>query len=175
MFLLVTALGAVLISCSLSSPPWKDRQCDCVSFHSEICANFNYTHACLDPDEDPKYVEERLEGYKLLIESQCHPCLLKFLCFSYYPFCFPGVDKVVRPCRSLCLDVKDACLGLIEAAGYKWPLELNCSLYPSSRNECLPCEDVKECRPCNLKDGKTALRSVCSKEFSLCKFHFRCA
>ena len=166
MFLFVSSLLAVLISSSLSSSPFKKGQC--VSFQSEVCANFAYTHAYLGPGVDPKDVEERLKGYKLLIESECHPCLLKFLCFSYFQFCQPGYDTVVRPCCSLCLDVKDKCLGLIEAAGFPWPQELNCSRYPES--DCLPCEEAKECRPCNLQDGKGL---TCSKfkEFSWCKLH----
>lgn len=167
MFLFVSALLAVLISSSLSSFPLKNQ---CVRFQSEVCANISYTHAYLDSGVNPKDVEERLKGYKLLIESECHPCLLDFLCFSYYPFCQPGVDAVVRPCRSLCLDVKDKCLGLIEAAGFKWPQELDCSCYPES--DCLPCEEAKECRPCNLQGRKGLL---CSNEFSLCKFHAQAA
>lgn len=165
MFLFVFSLLAVLISSSLSSFPFKKGQC--VSFQSEVCANFNYTHAYLGPGVDPKDVEERLKGYKLLIESECHPCLLEFLCFSYYPFCQPKYDTVVPPCRSLCVDVKDKCLGLIEAAGFTWPQELNCSFYPES--DCpVPCEEAKECRPCNLQDGKGV---ICSKNFSWCKLN----
>ena len=164
MFLFVFSLLAVIISSSLSSFPFEKEQC--VSFQSEVCANFTYTHAYLGPGVDPKDVEERLKGYKLLIESECHPCLLEFLCFSYYPFCQPEYDTEVRPCRSLCVDVKDKCLGLIEAAGFTWPQELNCSRYPES--DCLPCEEAKECRPCNLQDGKGV---ICSKEFSWCKLN----
>lgn len=170
MLFFVSALVALLISCSLSNPLLEKKQC--VRFDSEVCANFSYNHTCLPHGVDPKIVETRLEGYELLIKSECHPSLLKFLCFSYYPFCQPGFDEVseVRPCRSLCLDVKDACLGLIEAAGFRWPQKLNCSSYPDS-GMCLEGEEVKECRPCNLKGGRDVLRSMCSKELSMCKFH----
>ena len=172
MLFFISALVALLISCSLGNPLLRKQ---CVPFDSEVCATIKYNHTCLSRGVDPENVEKRLRGYDLLIKSKCHPSLVKFLCFSYYPFCQPGLDEVpeVRPCRSLCLDVKEECLGLIEAAGFTWPQELNCSSYPVAGS--VPCleeeKEVKECRPCNLKGGRDVLRSTCSKEFSMCKFH----
>ena len=168
MFFFVSALLALLVPCSLGSALWETHQC--VPFSSNVCASLNYTYAYLRRDIDLDTPEEKLEGYKLLIESKCHPSLLDFLCLTYYPFCHPAVDIVVRPCRSLCLDVRKHCLGLIEAAGFQWPKELNCSNYPEA-GQCFPGKKVEDtCLPCNLVQQKHALRAACSKEKSLCKF-----
>lgn len=169
MFFFVSALVALLIPCSLGSALLLETN-QCVPFNSKVCASLNYTHAYLRQDIDPDTVEERLEGYRLLIASNCHPSLLEFLCFSYYPFCSPEVNVVVRPCPSLCSDVKDKCLGLIEAAGFIWPEKLECSSFPGS-GTCLRGKKVEDkCSPCNLIQQKDALRAACSKEKSMCKF-----
>ena len=54
-----------------------------------------------------------------------------FLCSVYVPVC--NVLRVpVPPCRSLCLQAKQGCEGLMTKFGFRWPQSLNCEQFPDS-------------------------------------------
>ncbi|KAJ8368090.1 hypothetical protein SKAU_G00081180 [Synaphobranchus kaupii] len=48
------------------------------------------------------------------------------------------VQRPIRPCRSLCEDVRDGCLPVMSAFGFPWPDMFNCSQFPSDPELCIP-------------------------------------
>lgn len=40
------------------------------------------------------------------------------------------LDEAIPPCRSLCLEVKNGCEGLMNRFGFQWPASLDCSKFP---------------------------------------------
>lgn len=61
---------------------------------------------------------------------QCSPYLKFFLCTVYVPVC-TMLDEAVPPCRSLCLEVKNGCEGLMNRFGFQWPHNLDCMKFPT--------------------------------------------
>nr|QXY82377.1 secreted frizzled-related protein D HduSFRPd [Halisarca dujardinii] len=116
--------------------------------------------------ESADEAEKTLLTYEHLIRINCHPFLADFLCLSYYPFC-KGSYKV-SPCQQFCEDVRDKCVGYLQAIGREWPSQLTCSKYPQSPSLCfsLP-EYPRECKTCFMEgksnaDVRNAIRrSMC--------------
>jgi len=70
------------------------------------------------------------------LQVQCSPYLKFFLCTVYVPVC-TMLHEPVPPCRSLCLDVKAGCEGLMNRFGYRWPHSLDCDKFPPSGGLCV--------------------------------------
>lgn len=69
--------------------------------------------------------------YFPLVKVKCSPTLQFFLCSVYAPVC-TILDKVLPPCRSLCLSAKSGCEQVMLTFGFPWPEHLNCDKYPES-------------------------------------------
>lgn len=79
-------------------------------------------------------VNDELNQYLPLIESQCSPFIKMFLCSLYVPICKPGVGMRIPPCRSLCEKSREGCEILLSAAHIKWPESMNCDLFPKEED-----------------------------------------
>ncbi|XP_056107248.1 secreted frizzled-related protein 2-like [Rhinichthys klamathensis goyatoka] len=75
-----------------------------------------------------------------LLGKHCHRDTRRFLCSLFAPVCLPEVPVPVRPCRSLCEAVRDACLPVMSAFGFPWPEMFNCSRFPDGPELCVPGE-----------------------------------
>ena len=64
-----------------------------------------------------------------LVKVQCSPYLRFFLCAMYVPVC-TVMEDALPPCRSLCLQAKNGCEGLMNKFGFQWPENLECSKFP---------------------------------------------
>jgi len=64
------------------------------------------------------------------LQVQCSPYLKFFLCTIYVPVC-TVLNEAVPPCRSLCLEVKNGCEGLMNRFGFQWPESLDCAKFPT--------------------------------------------
>lgn len=75
-------------------------------------------------------VNDELNQYTPLIETNCSPFIKMFLCSLYVPICKPGVGMKIPPCRSLCEKSREGCEVLLNAAHIKWPDSMRCELFP---------------------------------------------
>ena len=75
---------------------------------------------------------QELEQFRQLIEVNCSGAIVLFLCSIYAPFCTDEHPiRVLRPCKRLCLHVRDRCEPVFNqrAGGLPWPDHLNCDNY----------------------------------------------
>lgn len=72
-----------------------------------------------------------------LTRTNCHHDLRVFLCSMYAPVCLQEPTKL-KPCRSLCQNVRESCLPRMQAVGYEWPDILRCDRFPSDNQLCVP-------------------------------------
>lgn len=75
-----------------------------------------------------------------LVEIQCSPDLQFFLCSLYTPICVDNYDGPLPACRSVCERAKAGCAPLMRQYGFKWPVRMDCELFPDygdSENLCM--------------------------------------
>ncbi|CAI7994645.1 Protein mom-5, partial [Geodia barretti] len=91
---------------------------------------------------------QELEQFRQLIEVNCSGAIVLFLCSIYAPFCTDEHPvRVPRPCKRLCLHVRDRCEPVFNqrASGLPWPDHLNCDNYEDN-DQCFgpPQEQLNE-------------------------------
>jgi hypothetical protein len=136
----------------------------CSTFSSEVCdLPYNSTifpNSCTGSETDAE-ADMTLRTYDDLLRIKCHPHIKSFLCWIYYPYC--QGDFTVYPCRDFCLDVKNKCIGFLEALGAEWSETLNCSKFPNKG----PCYRMppsnNSCKVCEVETRKKAVTSLMCK------------
>nr|UJU85544.1 frizzled-1-like protein [Procambarus clarkii] len=83
--------------------------------------------------------DHQLHMFLPLIEAECSPNILAFLCTAYIPPC-TSLQRPAPPCRSFCLTAKKGCDQLVDTMGLQWPDALKCSNFPEY-NMTDPCSD----------------------------------
>lgn len=79
----------------------------------------------------------QLQEFSGFLQHSCSPFLRLFICSVYVPLCSEHVPGAVPACRGLCEEVKKDCLDDLQAAGFEWPAQLNCSRFPEPPNLCM--------------------------------------
>lgn len=70
-----------------------------------------------------------------LLNSRCHPQLMKFICSIYNPICLQSHQVMpIPPCRELCQQVHAECISRMYLFGFTWPEHVNCDLFPSDED-----------------------------------------
>ena len=113
-------------------PPEKDVfQCELITI--DICMDVGYNNASFPNfrlHETQAEANAELQNFWPLIRAQCSNAIVHMLCAVYAPFCsqqFPNIR--VRPCRNLCMRVRDGCEARLQEFGFNWPPHLDCSQY----------------------------------------------
>lgn len=107
-----------------------------------FCAHVNYSIGLPNfrDHQDLNEANAELVDFKRLIESGCSGAILTFLCAYYVPFCFTPprltTSTILRPCRDLCVEVRDKCEYLLQCQGRSWPSHLNCQDLPDKPSPC---------------------------------------
>ncbi|XP_045598469.1 frizzled-10 [Procambarus clarkii] len=73
----------------------------------------------------------QVHEYMPLVDIGCSRHLRFFLCSLYAPMCSPVVGTPVPSCRSICLQVKQNCLPVLQKFNFSWPAVLDCSRLPT--------------------------------------------
>lgn len=115
--------------------PPKDDKCETLTY--DICRQMDYNRTIF-----PNYLGHRKQSEAIksvnslrpLLSKGCSPDVLTFLCSVYFPMC-TSINKLVPPCRELCLDVQKGCSGVLRKNGYAWPEALKCDQYPLIKTE----------------------------------------
>ena len=114
----------------------KNDKCELLSA-SSFCRQMDYNRTIF-----PNYFGHRKQSEAVshalslrpLLQVGCSPDVLTFVCSVYFPMC-TSINKLIPPCRELCLDVQKGCLGLLQKFGMSWPDDLKCEQFPLVRTE----------------------------------------
>lgn len=74
--------------------------------------------------------------YHPLVKINCSPQLKLFLCTLYLPVC-TILTEPVPPCRSVCIQARDGCKGLMRKFGHDWPEHMACEKFPNPPDLCV--------------------------------------
>jgi len=156
---------------------------DCIEIprNMTLCHDIGYNRMRLPNLLDHDTVLEATQqasSWNNLLKIKCHADAQLFLCSLFSPIC---LDYIIRPCKSLCLAVKNGCESYLLKYGYSWPDMLNCDQFPGDNNLCIDersgtsaetdDKDVVDvissdiCPVCNaLVDEKAMQKSFCSSD-----------
>lgn len=120
-------------------------QPQCTPIIEPICTEISYSQTGM-PNlvgmQSQQEASKRIQDYSLFINIRCSHYVKLFLCSVYFPMCIPdkAVSSIVKPCRSMCLYVKQRCEQMMQQnLGSPWPDELNCDKFPEKnpRSNCI--------------------------------------
>ncbi|XP_036398163.1 frizzled-3-like [Megalops cyprinoides] len=94
----------------------------------ELPYNSTFTPNLLD-HYDQHTAALAMEPFHPMVNLQCSPDLLSFLCALHAPVC-TEYGRVSLPCRRPCLRARRDCQGLMDMFGVTWPEEMECSRFP---------------------------------------------
>ena len=113
-------------------PPEKDvLRCEPITI--DICMDLGYDNASFPNfrlQETQAEATTELRNFWPLIRAQCSNAIVHMLCAVYAPSCslqFPNVR--LRPCRNLCMHVRNGCEARLQSFGFAWPPHLDCNQY----------------------------------------------
>ncbi|XP_056613120.1 secreted frizzled-related protein 2-like [Triplophysa dalaica] len=142
-------------------------ECKPVPNTMHLCSGIGYREMRLPNllgHESPREAQQQSAAWTPLLGKHCHPDARRFLCALFAPVCLPELAVPVRPCRSLCEAVRDACLPVMSAFGFPWPEMFNCSRFPDGSDLCVPGEREPN-RAVNTDTPKgSVMCEVCSQE-----------
>jgi len=108
-----------------SAPPWL----------SQFPNYFGHTN-----DKEASVSFQRFDEIFQMAPKKCSSLLASFLCGLYAPSC-RGTERLLKPCRELCLEAKSQCKRVIrdvsKTKGFQWPSDLKCRNFPREDEE--PC------------------------------------
>ncbi|XP_059823268.1 frizzled-5-like [Hypanus sabinus] len=105
----------------------------CQEITVPMCKGIGYNHTYMPNQFNHDSQDEAgLEVHQFwpLVEIQCSPDLLFFLCSIYTPICLADYMKPLPPCRSVCERAKSGCSPLMRQYGFAWPERMNCDKLP---------------------------------------------
>ena len=119
-----------------SIPIAPDELRSCEPMNVSLCSALNYRWTYLPNLKGHQTQEEasnELADFAPLLETNCSPYLLHFLCAYYVPLCKSDMplNLEVPPCRELCSHVYKHCYQYFVAHQLNWPEHLHCSLFPT--------------------------------------------
>ncbi len=118
-----------------------DDQRQCTPIREPVCQGLQYTDTKM-----PNWVKmtsqeeaaKRMIDYKSLLNINCSHYLKLFLCTIYFPMCTPVLEKsALKPCKPLCIHVRDRCEPIMKRFQFSWPAELSCDNLPETPKLCI--------------------------------------
>ncbi|KMQ87847.1 atrial natriuretic peptide-converting enzyme, partial [Lasius niger] len=99
--------------------------------------------------------QHELELYDAVVDVRCYELAALFLCSVFVPKC-GSRGRIVRPCRSLCIETKNRCGFFLKVFGLSLPDYLECELFPDNPNsdECIGHHEVIEAASRAAKPGE---------------------
>ncbi|XP_057316424.1 secreted frizzled-related protein 3-like [Hydractinia symbiolongicarpus] len=143
--------------------PVKIKQCKGLGYNVTRPVDL-YSSVVRNVENGKKYIE-------LLEKTPCSKYAVFFLCSIYSPMCFAGHKEQIKPCRSVCYNVKRRCGPIMNYYGIEWPEELSCEKLPEHNSGVCIQPDVfysaKQGRKRHVKNLSSSKAVVCKK----CKKH----
>lgn len=113
----------------------------CVDISLSSCTDVTYTQTMYPNflDQKSREVIEYSSEYILisvlhnLLQGECNPDLRLLGCSVLAPQC--EKDKVIKPCRHVCENLKKNCLSAFDAIDMAWPYFLDCDRFFAGEEE----------------------------------------
>ena len=110
----------------------SDSSCEVLDI--AMCKFTNYTSVRLPNELGHKTQNDarlELDHFKSLISTNCSADLQLFLCTLYAPICDTekGPEFHIKPCRTMCLNVRDRCLPIMKNNSFDWPNSFKCGRF----------------------------------------------
>lgn len=141
---------------------YKRSNCKPIPATLLLCHDIEYPNMRLPNllgHETMKEVLQQASSWIPLIQKQCHRDTKKFLCSLFAPVCIDDLDETIKPCRSLCEQVRDSCAPVMSAFGFPWPDMLDCSRFPQDNDLCIPPASTDHLVPAT-REGKVTQDQV---------------
>ncbi|ESP00371.1 hypothetical protein LOTGIDRAFT_200873, partial [Lottia gigantea] len=122
----------------------------CLEISIPMCKGIGYNYTYMPNQFNHETQEEAgLEVHQFwpLVEIQCSPDLLFFLCSIYAPICMTNYKKHLPACRSVCERAKSGCAPLMRQYGFAWPERMNCESLPEYGDKDHLCMDMNTTDP----------------------------
>ena len=105
-----------------------------------MCLDITWNNASfpnLRQNSNQQEANTEIQGFFTLVQqTQCSNAIVHFLCSVYAPFCdyFDGVKTPItlKPCREVCMHVRERCEPFFVVNGFEWPKHLECDNFPSN-------------------------------------------
>jgi len=156
----------ILLVVNAASGLITDLKCEPIQI--DICGRLGYKQTGLPNlmgHQLQSDAKASLETFYILIEYNCAPDLLFFLCSVHVPMCvsLPPTPQsklpqhqLIGPCRPMCERVKSSCYPILQQVSLPWPESLECSRFPPENSldqMCMEGGDGQEPNP-TLQPGK---------------------
>lgn len=136
MWLLALGLTAAAASSKISvepvdTLPLHDR---CEPITVPFCQGIQYNFTMMPNRVNHNSQREagiELQPLVVLVKVGCSGNLQLFLCSVYVPFCDKALENPMPPCREFCESVRNDCEDTMTKYSYLWPVNLECSNFPS--------------------------------------------
>ncbi|KAG8453994.1 hypothetical protein GDO86_000569 [Hymenochirus boettgeri] len=162
---------------------YKRSNCKPIPATLLLCHDIEYPNMRLPNllgHETMKEAVQQASSWIPLVQKQCHQDTKKFLCSLFAPVCIDDLDETIKPCRSLCEQVKDSCAPVMSAFGFPWPEMLDCARFPQDNDLCIPPasnehmvpstrEAPRVCDACKAShdDDNDIVENLCKNDFAL--------
>uniref|UniRef100_A0A0V0J3C8 Frizzled-10-A n=1 Tax=Schistocephalus solidus TaxID=70667 RepID=A0A0V0J3C8_SCHSO len=127
----------------LAKPNYHDDDdlSHCVPIREPVCQGLQYSETRM-----PNWVKmtsqeeaaKRMIDYRSLLNINCSHYLNLFLCTIYFPMCTRVLVKsALKPCKPLCVHVRNRCEPIMQQFQFNWPTELACDDLPEPPALCI--------------------------------------
>ncbi|KAL7053366.1 hypothetical protein AAHC03_027182 [Spirometra sp. Aus1] len=127
----------------LAKPNYHDDDdlSQCVPIREPVCQGLQYSETRM-----PNWVKmtsqeeaaKRMIDYRSLLNINCSHYLNLFLCTIYFPMCTRVLVKsALKPCKPLCIHVRNRCEPIMRQFQFNWPTELACDDLPEPPALCI--------------------------------------
>lgn len=133
------------------SPDWsllagRPAQPTCVDIpdNMSLCHKIGYNKMRLPnllEHDTMAEVTQQAVSWVPLLNVHCHADTKRFLCSLFSPVC---LERLIYPCRSLCLTVRRGCESRMNRWGYPWPDMFSCDRFPEDNDMCIAPESLSE-------------------------------
>ena len=121
----------------------RNSKCELITLKQCKTPDVKYNYTIFPNAHNHKSQTEAAEAlllFSVLIQSQCSVYTRLFLCSEFLPMCALRpiretniyVEEALKPCKSMCLHVKNKCEILMLSVGIKWPDMLSCERLPEN-------------------------------------------
>uniref|UniRef100_A0A673KKD8 Secreted frizzled-related protein 5-like n=1 Tax=Sinocyclocheilus rhinocerous TaxID=307959 RepID=A0A673KKD8_9TELE len=134
--LTASALLLLLLGPGIGAVPsglWEHQgssRCVPIPSNMALCQGLGYNSMRMPNllgHESPAEAVQQSTSWLPLLARECHPHARIFLCSLFAPVC---LERIISPCRSLCVSVRDSCAPIMNCYGYPWPRILQCDQFP---------------------------------------------
>ncbi|XP_048034319.1 secreted frizzled-related protein 5 isoform X1 [Megalobrama amblycephala] len=143
MMLTAPALLLLLLGLGINAMPnghWElqgSSRCVPIPTNMALCQGLGYNSMRMPNllgHESPAEAVQQSTSWLPLLARECHPHARIFLCSLFAPVC---LERIISPCRSLCVSVRDSCAPIMNCYGYPWPRILQCDQFPKDHLMCI--------------------------------------